>query len=595
MLSTPSIQAITAAILKNNSTYFTIVYIVICCLVALPILNGIYSFLYYYQVPSGGDPADHVFFIERIARTGNPLIPYLQFSDLDDEKSNGVGYYPSLLHLLLASLSYIISLGHISFYVVLETVKGFMITQYVIGISGFALLFKTIFYEVIKNRDSSIFINRDDFAFTISCYCLLVLAFGVFVFSTSPIIKTFRDGGYGEIFSIWCIFPFYIYFLLQKRWVISASLLAIIASSHNLSFIMTLIATLAYFIKLFLSKDFPTLRKSKVFFISGLIFCIPALVLFYLPGVITSLHSGTGINSGLGVPQSLSKSDIADQVTPGLYYFGVVGLIGLTSLNYRLLGWVAAWLLLYFPLFNSSILAIRFSREISLPFGVISGLFSALIIYEVVFVILGKRTKKVGLKNSFYRNRRVIQMLTCIIVLIIGLHLSFAYFGDRIKLYTDKDYLNYYSSAYQQANDYLASKRGQSDSGGSVLSFGVNPWVKPYLFEKFRVLEAIPKGDELTLSKNDRAINGQLLSVLDSPGSNESNQVLLHYHVAYVMVSSLIPSKWYPQSFIDQDSKISLYRPDFDSSVISLAKDFKGPTGEEIRIYFVNGTQLISE
>lgn len=595
MLSTARLHSITAAILKNNGTHFTIVYAVICCLIAMPIINGVYSFLYYHQVPSGGDPADHIFFIERIARTGSPLIPYLQFSDLPGEKSGGVGYYPSLLHLLLASLSYVISYGHVSFFAVLETVKSFMIIQYVIGISGFALLFKTIFFEVIKNKNTSIFIDRNDFAFAVSCYCLLALAFGVFVFSTSPIIKTFRDGGYGEIFSIWCIFPFYMYFLLQKRWVVSAALLAVIASSHNLSFIMTLIATFAYFIKLILNKDLITLRKSKVFFVSGLIFCIPAFVLFYLPGVITSLNSGTGINSGLGVPQSLSKSDIADQVTPGLYYFGVVGLIGLTALNYKLLGWVAAWLLLYFPLFNSSILAIRFSREISLPFGVIAGLFSALITYEVIFVLLEKRIKKVGLKNYVYRNMRFIQMLSCIVVFIIGLYLSFAYFGDRIKLYTDNDYLDYYSSAYQQANDYLATKRSSPDSGDSVLSFGVNPWVKPYLYGKFRVLEAIPKGDELTLSKNDRAINAQLLSVLDSPGSNESNQVLARHQIEYIIVSSLIPSRWYPQSFIDQDSKISLFRPDFDSSLVSLAKDFKGPTGEEIRIYSVNSTRPISE
>ena len=603
IISSPRMYSIISSVLRNDSKSFFSIYILICFIVALPVIYGIYGFLYLNEVPAGGDPANHVFFVERILRTGNPLIPYLQFSDLPGLPNNsGVGYYPSLLHILVAVTSYITSFGSISVHVVLQTFKSFMFIQYLVGIIGYALLLKTIIYEVMIYENSKLHWKRTDAKYTIACYAVLVLAFGLFIYSTSPLIKTFRDGGYGEILAMWCIFPFYLYFLLRKRWIISAVLLAIIGSTHNLSFIMTLLATLAYFIKLLLSGQYIVFKKSKVFFVSGLIFCAPGFILFYLPSIITSVNSGTGVNSGLGVPQNLSRADIAEQVTPVLYYFGVVGLIGLVIFNYKLLGWVSAWTLLYFPIFNSSILAIRFSREISLPLGVIVGLFSALIMYKLVFTWYEKYTYTgrdsnllATIREASYRNKHSIQTLVCALFLVSALYFYFEYFRDRFEVSSDKETLNYYTPTFAQTNNYLLNKETQINSRDRLLSFGSNPWLKPFLYGKFVVMDAIPKEDEMTLSLTDRTINSRLLSVLQAPASPASERVLADLNIRYIIVSTIIPERWYPASFVNQDSKISDFQPDFDSSIITLDKNFKGALGEEIMIYAVNNSKLLRD
>jgi hypothetical protein len=592
-----TLNSFLSSILVPDSKIFTLTYLALSLIVAGPVLHAVWGFLYFNDVPAGGDPGDHVFFIERIASTGNLLIAYSQFSDLTN--STGVGYYPSFFHIIIAGISYITSFGSISFPAVLESMNAFMFIQYVIGISGYALLLKYILFDAINNRGPISARHGDGFKYAICCYSILVISFGLFIFSTSPIIKTFRDGGYGEIFAMWCIFPFYLYFLLHKRWFVSALLLAVICSTHNLAFILTLIATVAYFIKLLINKEFNTLWKSKKFLIASLLFCMPAFIFFYLPSIATSLNSGTGVNSGLGVPESLSKSDIADQVTPGLYYFGVVGLIGLTVLDYKRLSWITVWLLLYFPIFNSSILAIRFSREISVPLGIIIGLFSAMVTYEIIFNLFGRynhHSNNRGYIDKFLdalqRKRPLVQSLACIATLLIALGISFDYFQYRIEEYSNKDILNYYTPTYALANKYLSNLNRSPDAKDSILSFGVNPWLKPYLFGKYLVLEAVPREDEMTLSRADRSINDKLLSVFENPTSPKSKQTLEDLNIKYVLVSTPIPDRWYPPSFLHLAPALLNFQPDFDSNDITFYKGFTGTLGEEVRLYAVNVSKI---
>ena len=122
--------------------------------------------------------------------------------------------------------------------------------------------------------------NRNEVKYRVAYYGLLTLAFGLFIYSTAPIVKTFRDGGYGEIFAMWCILPFYLYFMIKKNWFICGVRLAVIASTHNLAFAMTVAVTISYFVSLVVSNKFGSIKKSKVFVITFLLFSIPAIIFF---------------------------------------------------------------------------------------------------------------------------------------------------------------------------------------------------------------------------------------------------------------------------------------------------------------------------
>ena len=95
-------------------------------------------------------------------------------------------------------------------------------------------------------------------------------------------------------------------------------LLAVIASTHNLAFAMTVAVTISYFVSLVVSNKFGSIKKSKVFVITFLLFSIPAIIFSDYPVAIAKINSATGVEGGW------SKSDEIQLIKPNLYYAGLI-------------------------------------------------------------------------------------------------------------------------------------------------------------------------------------------------------------------------------------------------------------------------------
>jgi len=577
---------------QKQENLFKVSYLIICFLISIPIIYGIWNFIYSSEVPSGGDPADHTLYILNILKTGKPLIQYSQFSvALSSDELVGLGYYPSLLHNIIAVLTIVIT-GSISFVSVLNTIKAFMLIQYLIGIGAYALLIKTIIDSVLPNKH-----QNHSFNSMIFYYGLLILAFGLFVYSTPPIIKTFRDGGYGEIFSMWCIFPFYIYALIQRRFIISAILLAIIASTHNLSFIMTLAATLPFFALLLICKDFNTLRKSKDFLLVFLVLFLPALIFFYAPTASLAYQRGTGEANPWTIDQTI------EVIKPNLYYAGLISSIMILIFNYRKLGWLAGWGALYHPIIISPIFAERFARELSLPFGLVVGIAVSIGIYKLFSLVSSHSNNKMG-SNSRNLYQIVFEFivkrsgLVVIPIVIIILSLSYLYFADRFELYSDPITLLYYNKAFGEAHAYLASldisgfeNTEQNRSKPAIVVFGVDPWLSPAIYDRMRVLEVVSEEEEQSFSSADRRINKELRLILEDPNSEEARNIIIKYNIRYVVISDVLPGRWYPDSYLRLDAQLDKYYMDTITSYAQLLNTFSSE-GIQIRIYFIDYDKL---
>ena len=193
--------------------FYVPVYFIACLLISIPIMIDVWNILHTSQgIPTGNDPPIRIYYIENIIKTHNPLIVYSGFPEINS--SIGI-FYPSFFYDLMAALTVIITEGGtISFYSVLHVIVSFMFLVYIVGIIGYALLIKSIIDKVIDNSKCKIEYLKRDSKYTFAFIGLLLLAFGLFIFSTSPMIKNLRDGEYGAFFLIGVFFLFmYTFFL----------------------------------------------------------------------------------------------------------------------------------------------------------------------------------------------------------------------------------------------------------------------------------------------------------------------------------------------------------------------------------------------
>jgi hypothetical protein len=493
---------------------------------------------------------------------------------------------------VFATTSSIISFGNTpTFSIVLATIQGLMFLTYVGGIVGYALLIKKTFDTFVNDKIG--FTYQKNGKYLIAYYGILLLSFSLFIFATSPIVKTFRDGGYGEIFSMWGILPFYLYFLLSKKWGISAVLLAIIGSTHNTSFIMTLIATLTYFTFIVISRQM-VLKKFLVFLLISSTFLIPAMIFFYVPTVMALQQGGTGIGTPVALPA------VQEQIKTNLFYGGIIGSIILIWFDYKKFGWLSTWPLLYFPLFNSPLFAERFSRELCLPFGLVVGVASAITLYKLLFITLRKHdgtfTTEELLTNKNIPEIKIKtkQLLIVITILLIMAPISYEYFKDYIESFTDPTILNYYSLAFAESNQYFLdnaevdTKINNQRQKLNVILFGVNPWIKSQNYVKLNILEVLPSQDEQLLSDADKKINKELRLILEKPTALETLKVIKKYDVSYVYVSDLLLYRWYSPSSIFDDSLLDKFKMDLITPYAKLEKQTLGENGEILRIYSIN-------
>ena len=379
---------------------------------SLPIIVYVWDILYSSPVPAGGDPADHALFTMKIVDSGNPLIEYTQFPTLRSEQNNIQAYYPSFLHILMAIPAYLMHLMGITlFNSVISSMTATMFMSYIVGIIGYALISYLFLINVISGYHSSVKGK------TIKSLILLVtavLAWGIFIYSTSPILKTFRDGGYGEVLSMWTILPFYILCLFRGRWVIAGIFFGVIASTHNISVVLTLAVTFAFVISLLVGRDMRQIGKLWKLGVTAAICSVPAFVYFYYPVIIAAVDQQTGLS---GQTALWTRADIAGQIGDVLYYLGIIAIIGLLFVNYRKSSWLVCWVILYLVPFYFNIFFLeRLAREFSLPFGLLLGTFTGSMTFVLVTKFYPRFASKIGVST---KRVPVLQAVICVAVTIL--------------------------------------------------------------------------------------------------------------------------------------------------------------------------------
>jgi hypothetical protein len=587
-------------------------YLGLCLVISTPIIQSLYNILYTTPVPAGMDVPRYIYYVLKIIKTKNHLISYSAFSDLNPVSV----YYPSLFHIIIGALTVVTSIaggggGAISLTSVLNTLTPFVFAMYIVGIIGYAIVIKSIICtEIYNNR---IRYNLKEPKYIIAYYGLLLLAFGLFIYSTSPMIKTFRDGAYGSIFCIWCLLPFYLYSLFNKRWIISALLLAVIASAHNLSFLMTLAVTIIYIGSLLLSREY-SIKKLKVPIILFMILSLPAMIFFYLPLITEFL---TGANTGIGSTGWWSNTNEIEILTPNLYYVGIISSLSNLFINGKRLWWLTGWAVLYFPLFSAPFMgAERFGRELCLPFGLIVSVFFAIVIYKLIFIKYADYAFRSKGRTDIFQNsstncneRKLIyhtdnkQVLSTVLILAIILPITYGHFDQFFKYNSYPVRAYWYSDAMAESNRYFLNLNHtrldvrEEGLNPTILVFGENPWLPATVYGKFNVLavEGVEEKDPISAlygSKPDKYINTKLRAVLENPYSKEALLSIKQYNIYYIYISDLLPHRWYGISDWSDKRKLDrfqqyTYSPASNLNYINLKKIYLGGEGEYLRIYSI--------
>jgi hypothetical protein len=571
------------------------------------------------DVPTGMDVPRYILFTLRIIDTKNPLIPYSAFPDLNLVND----YYPSLLHIIFGLLTVITNVGRsISFQSVLSVLPGLMFLVYLAGIVGYALLIKKIIDRSIPHDSAKYELKHSKNM--VAYIALLLLAFGVFFYCSSPMVKTFRDGAYGTVFCMWTLFPFYIILIIDKRWVVASLILATMAWTHNLSITITIVVTLMLLLPSIISKE---LKMKKLIGPIALFIILssPAIMFFYIPsveGVLSGEDSTVGPTGWWNIQREI------DTISLNLYVIGGISTILLLVINLRTLGWLAGWSIIYLVVSSiPSMAAERWGRELAVSFGLTVGIVLALWIYNLIFIyrpifaksinmpriikdFLGTGSSLVNRGNT--RLGHLVsngQLVSSLIIVTVILIISYNYFVPMFIINSNPTATYWFSNAIAESNKYFLSKsisvldmgrENQEISSPSIVVFGQNWWLNPTVYGKYSVLNVMGNDrmdpiSALYSQPIDRSVNDDLRAILEKPNSKEALKAVMDYNIHYIYVASMLPNRFYPLSdysdapILDKFKQNS-FSPTQEPDYINLERIYIGEEGEKIRIYSVDQT-----
>jgi hypothetical protein len=559
----------------------TVIYIITCLIISIPFLSNLVNIIYSQPYPGGADATVHAFIIMKIVETHNPLVVYTQFPSLVE--NNGNMFYPSFMHLLIAVPLIIFNLD--SPLEIISAVSIFNVLVAFSGCIGFSLLIREILKISILETCTTDLKNKG-LRFSIYFNLLSILAFGFLISSTFLLLKTVNDGTYSQVFTMWGIFPFYLIFLLRRKWIVSAILLSVIAASHNLALLMTLSVTIAYILSMFVRRDKASIKKLPILVIAFGVLFIPSFILFYMP-VVQSVSEGSSGNLEI-IPNDI----VISFLTPLLYYGVITASVILLILNYKYFSFFSFWMLIYFYfIYLIPILSSRVLRESSIAFSLILGISIAYSIHKILY---SKRFRKLlNKRNTLFRKN--INFVVLLIIVITVIPICFLNQYDRILMESNPVLSFFYSEAIGDSYKYLLDaeieeNHTQNNSKKeNIAVFGYSPWLKTLLYDEFNIYEILPPDIGKQLSLNDKRINDDLLKILKNPSSRESLCMIKKYDIDIIYVSDDLPNRWYPpdKSYVYYP-QLEIFDYFFDSPFIHLIESFNGIEGEEIRIYEVD-------
>jgi hypothetical protein len=564
---------------------YDLTYLGICVIISIPFLYGVANLLHSNDgIPAGADAANHAFFIKNIIENNNPLIQYGQFNT---STTSGTGYYPSLLHIFVAYMYKITSPIFGSQQSLISTLTSCMFAAAIVGIFGYAIAIR----KIMTNAVGAIKRTKkygSDLLFPWTIIVANALAFGILMFSISPILKLYNDGTYSELFAMWLFFPFLLYSVISNRWIVSAVLLSIIAYTHNLSFVMSIALVLSYILGLAINRDFTALGGVKKFAILSVLLCIPAMMFFYVP----TLTAVTDDKASSVIFKSWSKANVVNQITPLLYYGGAISLALLLFMNYRIFGWLSIWTVIYFTVFNFTyFIGARFARELSITYGISLGICIA---YGIVLLgpkitrISGPWNSAESEKHKVIRQANKLLLTGTVLAVTIILSSYYYYYNDAFLDESNPLKAKYYSKSIDQANDFLAT----DPSNGTILVFGHNPWLKLSAYGKNNIFETVPPDMAEFLSTEDKSLNNGLHQLLFNPYSIKTKCLIKLHNIDFIFISDRLPERYYTE---EQNSAyysdLELFQRFKTAKFLDLYQQFT-ENDINIRIYKVDHNQV---
>lgn len=487
-----------------RNTHFISYALVLTAVSAIPswfVFNLLFSSA--YTLP-GVDPAQHIVISRLMLSSRSILVPYSQFF-LEDAN---VGYYPSVWQGFIALLRFLTGVNEV------DLMRYFMFFIFLLGEFNYWLLTKDLSDgEPIKGA----------------------FVYFTLLFSIAPIIKTIRDGIYGEIIAMWFLFPLFLRFFLRNKVLYSVAILIFIIAIHNLSVIMVGLLVLSFLTMYSLLKE----RKDVIFTIKvmtlTLILSSPLLFYNYLLtffGVMSESERFHSLNLfGLGF------SELSQVLSNLTLYIGILSLVIIFTF-YRRYRWLPLWFCTYLIVAVAVTLTQeRFVREMSIPLSLSIGI----VLYDVA------KNAARGVKIKLTQNEQVREYalpknakVTLIIFLLIS---SMIAYNGIIHIASESDPVvtDYFTSlkaeAYEWLNNYTTNK------DGTIVVRGLDSWARVYL--NHYVYEVWSPAEQKYLSTRDRMVNNELTNSLLNPFDFNAFLTFKKYNVSYFILSAPLPNRWY--------------------------------------------------
>lgn len=539
----------------------SLIYPLLCLLIASPIIALVFQVLLSTPtVPPGADPSNHVSFALFIFKTGSPLIPYSQFTQLRITTDAWTGgYYPSLFHIFMALTARALFGTMPNWEQVTQIMRLSVFVGYMAGLLGFMFLSK----KLLESR-------------SVMSSCLL---FGLIMYGSSPLLKTLRDGSYGEIIALWTLLPFALLFVYNKNRVASGIVIAAIIATHNLSAIIVSIILLSVIAYSFLNRSlrdrlgFPAKLLAAI--VISLVLSVPSLFYFYL-STVTVVATGS---SGVSQPYQLAL--LPGLLGPVLTLGGAVGGVMLLVLKRRE-GWLAIWALSMILLSQTPIFGERFAREVYLPLALSLGVLMAslpeLLDRSRPELLKFASKRWVGMSVS----RKKFLAAVVLGILLIGYATSNIY---AITDLTQPSQEYYFSDTQRQAYEFLSRTVNIGD--GIVLFAGMDNWLIPMLQDRAVLFNVLPPNGS-SLSAADRIIDQQIFGILLQP--ELANMTILKFNLHYIVLSSPLKGRFYSGQVREMASKLITFP--FENYRWFQLVFYRQGTDATVKVYAINVTAI---
>ena len=313
---------------------------------AVCMIPAVFVAAMFLQVPGepvGGDPATHAVIIREMLRSDQAYARYSQFpaGGLEAE-------YPALFDLIVAL---IVAATQVDIFTAMNAT--------VVALSFLSPLCYWRFFRVF-------FPGRPQEAFVAT----LIVSVSWF-----ELMKTVRDGSYGELLGAGVLLPLWLSFLWEKRVLLAGTTLFALVLTHNLSALLALGIFIAYLITEAAQKNWMSAKRAIAGHALVLVAMTPFAWSVYL-SYVAAIASGTG--GGFAV---LGFESYPDLLTPFLLAFGIIAAISLA--RHPRERFFSLWTASYFALAQSNFGSERIVRNLSFPLAACLAVFTMILVPRI--------------------------------------------------------------------------------------------------------------------------------------------------------------------------------------------------------------------